>query len=371
MENPTHQRRSRAKRTLPDVAPRSSRASARPRRTVRKARRTGQELALKHLEACTSAYDEEYGDGWGAKSGKPVHSIKSRRKFIKDAYETVCDEVDKAPEFFYDDEIALKAILVLRDGFTRQFPGAEIMQDSERDGVARMSADALMTLFRFDCHKAAPGWEKKDDIVTDVGALFVSRLREVAQRGKLANGGSVPKRDATKPKELVRISEAVHDLMVFCSSASDSMHVGHVADLLQVLRHARERIREGDLSSVPKSKELRPGLTASGVLEDIEVCLRDELRVEAPAEEEEDSDSEDESGDEDNPDSDWEGDVEEEEEEEEEDFDDLVSEGDAEEEAEEIRRGREADAELVCELATDEEEDSFEYEDEDSGDESC
>ena len=198
----------------------------------------------------------------------------------------------------------------------------------------------------------------------------MSRLREDSQRGKLANGVSVPKRDATKPKELVRISEAVHDLMVFCSCASDSMHVEHVADLLQVLRHARERIREGDLSSVPKSKELRPGLTASGVLEDIEVCLRDELRVEPPAEEEEDSDSEDEPGDEENPDSDWE--EEGEEEEEEEDFDDLVSEGDAEEEAEEIRRGREADAELECELATDEEEDScFEDGDEDSGDESC
>ena len=104
---------------------------------MRKARRTGQELALKHLEACTSAYDEEYGDGWGAKSGKPVHSIKSRRKFIKDAYETVCDEVEKAPEFFYDDEIALKAIL--SSGMASPVSSRCDIMQSERDGVARMT----------------------------------------------------------------------------------------------------------------------------------------------------------------------------------------------------------------------------------------
>lgn len=324
-------------------------ARSRPRRSVRRARTSGQALALKHVEACTKAYDEEYGDDWGPKKrGKPVYTVKARRRFIKNAYETLCDEIRNAPEFYADEEIAWKAMCVLRDGCLRSFPGSDAMQDADHTLICRMSEDALVGMLRSRCHSAVPGWEK-GDIVADLESILLRRMTEVAERGHHANGSTVTKRDSTKPKLLRRIGEAVGDLMIFCEDASDFMTVTCVMAILGILRNVKQRISAKDLSSVPKSTELSPGVTVKDLEEDIDECIATELRLSGPGADASDEDDASDGGG-DGSDCDYECD-DDDGEDDESDFRDCVS--DEEDEDEEIERGRQIDRELEGDLATD------------------
>ena len=90
---------------------------ARPTNTVvrprRRARNTalpaGAKLALKHIEAAESAYDEIYDESWGAKGGKPVPE-RSRRMFVKDAHETLFNDVLRAPEFLTTPDMCQRTV---------------------------------------------------------------------------------------------------------------------------------------------------------------------------------------------------------------------------------------------------------------------
>ena len=94
-----------------------------------------------HLAACNRDYDEIYGDDWGKKSVL-VYSTKQRSVFIRDACETLYNDVDKASDFF-DQPLCNDAGSFL-DHCNEDFSGEDALTDSQKRSLQRQAFKSLV-----------------------------------------------------------------------------------------------------------------------------------------------------------------------------------------------------------------------------------
>lgn len=326
---------------------RTATTTTRPQRRARSAALpAGAKLALKHIEAAESAYDEIYDDSWGAKGGKPVHSERSRRMFVKDAHETLFNDVLRAPEFLTTPDMCQRTVRVLVGDCQGDIPGGEVLTPKQRQKISRDAEQALVSflegriLIRCEPSAVIP-------IAEEMATIFKNRLVRIMQG--FNPDGSRPR----KPLSQKKFSEAVLEnvlLLHTCLGTHrmyDYIHNNVSVEILDIL---------GELRDLCIDKKVD-----GQILEYIRELVDNELKCKDTYSDV--GSEEDESGDEgeefsaDSQDEDDEDD--------DDDFEACVEEEDEEEEKEMIRRAQEEEAELDDDLATEDGEDEEEDEEDD------
>ena len=316
--------------------PRARRNSAgraqntRPKRTRKQALSSGAQLALKHIESAEQAFDDIYDETWGKKAGKHVYNKADRSMFVRDAHETLYNDVAHGPEFLCNQDLAERTLQILVEDASQETRGSDALTAPQKEKLARLAHTALQQFVEAGCLFYC-GLAVVAEMCETYFSVFHGELLRLSVG--LPFDGSKPRKKLTAAQVREQIERVATNFQNACAhrSAYDLVHNDLGVEILETLA------------------------TLPGDVAVVKHLIENQLRVDIAAEADEEEDEEQQQqGDEEEEDYDEE---EEDEEEDDDDFESLVDEEDDEEDRRIAAEAREQDRELEAELAQDDGED--------------